>query len=66
VRSTNQVNLELLSIDAFLYFTRHGYQISAFRLVREEIRLKHYSIRTEQAYLDWIKRFILFSWQTAS
>jgi integron integrase len=22
--------------------------------------LKHYSIRTEQAYLDWIKRFILF------
>jgi hypothetical protein len=28
--------------------------------VREKIRLKHYSIRTEQAYLDWIKRFILF------
>lgn len=27
---------------------------------REKIRLKHYSIRTEQAYLDWIKRFILF------
>jgi site-specific recombinase XerD len=28
--------------------------------VREKIRIKHYSIRTEQAYLDWIKRFILF------
>jgi integron integrase len=28
--------------------------------VREAIRLKHYSIRTEQAYVDWIKRFILF------
>lgn len=28
--------------------------------VRDKIRLKHYSIRTEQAYLDWIKRFILF------
>lgn len=28
--------------------------------VRNKIRLKHYSIRTEQAYLDWIKRFILF------
>ena len=28
--------------------------------VRERIRLKHYSIRTEQAYVDWIKRFILF------
>ena len=28
-------------------------------LVRAKIRVKHYSIRTEQAYLDWIKRFIL-------
>lgn len=28
--------------------------------VRDVIRLKHYSIRTEQAYTDWIKRFILF------
>jgi integron integrase len=28
--------------------------------VREAIRVKHYSIRTEEAYCDWIKRFILF------
>ena len=28
--------------------------------VRQIIRLKHYSIRTERAYVDWIKRFILF------
>jgi integron integrase len=28
--------------------------------VRDVIRLKHYSIRTEQAYVDWIKRFIFF------
>ena len=28
--------------------------------VRDKIRLKHYSIRTEQAYTDWIRRFILF------
>ncbi len=27
--------------------------------VRGKIRLKHYSIRTEQAYTDWIRRFIL-------
>jgi len=27
--------------------------------VHEIIRRKHYSIRTEQAYVDWIKRFIL-------
>ena len=26
--------------------------------VRARIRFKHYSIRTEQAYVDWIKRFI--------
>ena len=28
--------------------------------VRNAIRLKHYSIRTEQSYTDWIRRFILF------
>jgi Phage integrase, N-terminal SAM-like domain len=28
--------------------------------VRNVIRVKHYSSRTEQAYIDWIKRFILF------
>ena len=28
--------------------------------VRDAIRLKHYSIRTEKVYCDWIKRFILF------
>ncbi len=27
--------------------------------VRGKIRLKHYSMRTEQAYVDWIKRFVL-------
>jgi integron integrase len=28
--------------------------------VRDKIRKKHYSIRTEEAYLDWNRRFILF------
>jgi len=28
--------------------------------VRDAIRLKHYSYRTEQAYVGWIKRYILF------
>lgn len=28
--------------------------------VRERLRLKHYSIRTERAYQGWIKRYILF------
>jgi integron integrase len=28
--------------------------------VRDVLRRKHYSFRTEQVYLDWIRRFILF------
>ena len=28
--------------------------------VRDFLRLKHYSLRTEESYLAWIKRFILF------
>jgi Phage integrase, N-terminal SAM-like domain len=28
--------------------------------VREAIRLKHYSYRTEQTYVQWIVRYILF------
>jgi len=28
--------------------------------VRDKLRVKHYSIRTEQAYLGWIKRYIYF------
>lgn len=29
-------------------------------LLRERIRVKHYSIRTETQYVQWVKRFILF------
>ena len=28
--------------------------------VRESIRLRHYSIKTEKAYISWIKRFIIY------
>ena len=28
--------------------------------VRNKIRLKHYSLRTEHSYVDWIKRYIFF------
>ena len=28
--------------------------------VRDAIRVKHYSTRTEQTYIEWIKRYILF------
>jgi hypothetical protein len=28
--------------------------------VREAIRVRHYSLRTEEAYVRWVKRFIFF------
>jgi len=28
--------------------------------VRDVIRKKHYSIRTEQAYVNWIRQYIVF------
>ena len=28
--------------------------------IRDKIRLKHYSIRTETAYVDWVRRFVVF------
>ena len=30
-------------------------------VVREAIRRRHYSYRTEETYVHWVKRFILFS-----
>lgn len=43
----------------------HGEQKSRperrlFKMVADKCRVKHYSRRTEQAYLAWIRRFILF------
>ncbi|MCK4241418.1 MAG: phage integrase N-terminal SAM-like domain-containing protein [Candidatus Atribacteria bacterium] len=28
--------------------------------VKDKLRLRHYSIRTEYSYISWIKRYILF------
>ena len=33
------------------------------RSVREAIRLRHFSIRTEEAYVHWAKRFTLVLWE---
>lgn len=37
-----------------------GHPMRLLDQVREIIRKKHCSIRTEQAYVQWIRRFILF------
>lgn len=42
----------------------HAQSPAAPRLLeqmREAIRTRHYSIRTEESYLQWVRRFILFS-----
>lgn len=36
-----------------------GHSPRLLEVVRERIRLRHYSRRTEQAYVGWIRRFIL-------
>ncbi|MBT8408375.1 MAG: integron integrase [Gammaproteobacteria bacterium] len=33
---------------------------SLFQVVRERARARHYSIRTERAYLDWIRRYLRY------
>jgi hypothetical protein len=33
--------------------------------VRNEIRVRHYSLRTEKSYTNWIKRFIIFNNKTS-
>ena len=33
-------------------------------VTRDRIRVKHYSLRTETAYLGWIKRYIAFHGKT--
>lgn len=35
-------------------------QPTLLEVVQQKIRVKHYSIRTETQYLQWVKRFILF------
>ena len=40
--------------------TRSGKTPRLLDRVREAVRRLHYSIRTETAYVQWIKRFILF------
>ena len=40
--------------------TPTGHRPKLLDQVREAIRMRHYSGRTEEAYVGWIKRFILF------
>jgi hypothetical protein len=48
------------SMDAIGYCSQSKNRPRLLDEVRRIIQLKHYSIRTEQAYVHWIRRFILF------
>ena len=37
-----------------------GQQPKFLDQLREQLRIRHYSLRTEDAYVDWVRRFILF------
>jgi integron integrase len=39
---------------------RVGGPVSLLDRVREATRVRHYSIRTENAYVDWVRRFVRF------
>ena len=39
---------------------RRGQQPRLLDQVRDTLRARHYSLRTEEAYVQWIRRFILF------
>ena len=37
-----------------------GWPVILLEAVRERIRFKHYSIRTEQAYVHWVHAFVRY------
>ena len=41
-------------------FTAAPEELKLLDRLRNKIRVKHYSIRTEQAYVDWVRRFVVF------
>lgn len=52
--------MNLLSNELVLNFDWFRKIVKLLSQVRHYIRLKHYSLRTEESYISWIKRYILF------
>ena len=53
----------MLSVSFLLEQTQPVYKVESLRLtdqVRNVIRRKHYSLRTEDTYVDWVRRFVRF------
>lgn len=57
-------NIEYCSYIQYLLSGKYGMELNQATTllgrVRETIRYKHYSIRTERSYVEWVRRFVLF------
>ncbi len=52
--------LHFLIMDSNRFMENKSTPTKLLDQVRERIRVKHYSIRTEEQYVQWARRFILF------
>jgi hypothetical protein len=46
--------------EPMVFFPPEPGKVKLLDRVRETMRFKHYSLRTERTYIDWIKRFIIY------
>ncbi len=45
-------------------YNQPSYKSPFLNEIKDAIRVRHYSIRTEQAYISWVKRYIRYhGWQ---
>lgn len=58
------VKMECCSYNQLISIGRYGMELNQSSTllgrVREVIRYKHYSIRTERCYVEWVRRFVAF------
>jgi len=67
IRSNSKISYSILSVGAFTLTLAvretspaHAPKPRPLDQVREAVRARHYSRRTEKAYIHWIKRYIFF------
>jgi hypothetical protein len=67
IRSNSKISYSILSVGAFTATLAvretspaHAPKPRLLDQVREAVRARHYSRRTEKTYIHWIKRYIFF------
>ena len=58
------LNMDYCIYTQYIFVGRYGMELNQSSTllgrVREVIRYKHYSIRTERTYVEWVRRFVAF------